>query len=217
MFVFSKFSVRLVDTSAPFHLENMLKDVSKACCGSHQMPPTLTISRVFHCSSTIYSAEHSTVTTTLSRFCNCSLHNAQQTSFIPQLMIAPPLTGASMHYHYTAGTFAAFGCAKVYSSLRCVAANALVYGAKRWFLISPEQAMYATASCTPAFPPSLSLPNPCTWMRSFQPRYHARGCVRSNLATRYSSKHALAWVAEDVPVLRQQVPPARCSCLLCHH
>ncbi len=147
------------------------------------MPPTLTISRVFHCSSTIYSAEHSTVTTTLSRFCNCSLHNAQQTSFIPQLMIAPPLTGASMHYHYTAGTFAAFGCAKVYSSLRCVAANALVYGAKRWFLISPEQAMYATACCTPAFPPSLSLPNPCTWMRSFQPRYHARGCVRSNHAT----------------------------------
>jgi hypothetical protein len=64
-------------------------------------------------------------------------------------MIAPPLTGASMHYHYTAGAFTPLKCAELSFSFLCIAANALIYGAKRWFLINPEQAMYATAAHQP--------------------------------------------------------------------
>jgi hypothetical protein len=52
-------------------------------------------------------------------------------SYSPQLMIAPPLTGASMHFHYTAGTGCAFSM-----------------NVKRWFLINPAQAMYTAARKT---------------------------------------------------------------------
>jgi hypothetical protein len=54
-------------------------------------------------------------------------------------MIAPPLTGASMHYHYTAGLITFLRC--FIRSFHVSAANALVYGAKRWFLIDPENAL----------------------------------------------------------------------------
>jgi hypothetical protein len=84
-------------------------------------------------------------------------------------MIAPPLTGASMHYHYTAGAFAPLNRAELSFSFLCIAANALIYGAKRWFLINPEQAMYATACWTPTFPSCLSLPNTSTRRLSILP------------------------------------------------
>ncbi len=43
MLLVTVIGARLVDTSAPFHLENMLKDVSKARRCSHPVPLLLTM------------------------------------------------------------------------------------------------------------------------------------------------------------------------------
>ena len=49
-----------------------------------------------------------------------------------------------MHFHYTAGVLLHAAFASVSFLIYSFPANALIYGAKRWFLINPEQALYVT-------------------------------------------------------------------------